>query len=116
MKGIWFGNTLFVIGDEKHLIVCKDILFDILKSRNIPYILLKEIVDMYTQNKILIKHNCILSELAKINKGVCQGCPLFNISRWNNNELAERRHKRNSTFKKSATVNSVICLWPSYNI
>jgi len=32
---------------KKHLIVCKDILFDILKSRNIPYVLLKEIVDTY---------------------------------------------------------------------
>jgi len=30
--------------------------------------------------------------------------------------MAERRHKWNSTFKKWATVNSVICWWPSYNI
>jgi len=29
---------------------------DILKSRNIPYILLKEIVGMYTQNKILLTY------------------------------------------------------------
>jgi len=56
--------------------MCKNILFDILKSKNIPYILLKETVDIYTQNKILIKYNSILSKLSEINKGVRQGCPL----------------------------------------
>jgi len=30
--------------------------------------------------------------------------------------MAERRHKRNSTTKKSTTVNTVICQWPSCNI
>jgi len=59
------------------------ILFDILKSRNIPDTLLKKIVDMHTQNKILIKCNSKLSKLDEIHKGVCQGCPLlptlFNI-------------------------------------
>jgi hypothetical protein len=43
--------------------------------------LLQAVVD--TQNKILVKLNSILSKLAKINTGVCQGCPLsptlFNI-------------------------------------
>jgi len=40
-------------------------------------------VGIHTQNKILVKLNSVLSKLAKINTGVCQGCPLsptlFNI-------------------------------------
>jgi transcription initiation factor TFIIIB Brf1 subunit/transcription initiation factor TFIIB len=40
-------------------------------------------VDIYTQNKLLIKFNNKLSKLAEINQGVRQGCPLshtlFNI-------------------------------------
>jgi hypothetical protein len=31
---------------------------------------------MYTQNKILIKYNSILSKLVEISKGVHQGCPV----------------------------------------
>ena len=34
------------------------------------------IVDIYTQNKILIKFNNKLSKPVEINKGVRQGCPL----------------------------------------
>jgi len=60
------------------------ILFDILKSRNIPDTLLKAVVDIYTQNKILVILSQ-LSRLAEINKGVCPGCPLlptlFNVLR-----------------------------------
>ena len=59
------------------------ILFNILKSRNIPITLLKTRVDIYIQNKILIKSDSKLSKLAEINKGVHQCCPLsrtqFNI-------------------------------------
>jgi hypothetical protein len=58
-------------------------LFNILKSRHIPDTLLKATVDIYTQNKTLIKFNNKLSKPVEINKGVCQGCPLsptlFNI-------------------------------------
>ena len=54
-----------------------------MKSGHIPDTLLKAIVDIYTQNKILIKFNNKLSKPAEINKGVYQGCPLspaqFNI-------------------------------------
>ena len=61
----------------------RQILFNILKSRQIPDTLLKAIVDIYTQNKILIKFNNKLSKPVEINKGVRQGCPLsaalFNI-------------------------------------
>jgi hypothetical protein len=38
--------------------------------------LLQAVVDIHTQNKILVKLNSILSKLAKINTGVCQGCLL----------------------------------------
>jgi len=47
-----------------------------LKSRYIADTLLKEIVDIYTQNKISIKFNNKLSNPVEISKGVRQGCPL----------------------------------------
>jgi hypothetical protein len=54
----------------------RQILFNILKSRNIPDTLLKAIVDIYKQNKILIKFNSKISKSVEIKKGVHQGCPL----------------------------------------
>jgi hypothetical protein len=61
----------------------RQILFDILKFRNIPDTLLKAIVDICTQNKISVKCNSKLLKPAEINKGVCRGCrlspTLFNI-------------------------------------
>ena len=54
----------------------RQIVFDILKSRNIPDTLLKAKMDLYTQNKILIKFNTKLSKLAEMNKGISQGYPL----------------------------------------
>jgi hypothetical protein len=36
----------------------------------------KIVIDIYTQNKILIKFNNKLSKSVKINKEVRQGCPL----------------------------------------
>ena len=44
----------------------RQVLFNILKSRHIPDTLLKAIVDIYTQNKILIKFNNRLSKLVEI--------------------------------------------------
>jgi len=44
--------------------------FNILKSRNIPDTLLKPIVEIYTQHKILIECNSKLSNLAEINNGI----------------------------------------------
>jgi len=52
----------------------RQILFHILKSRHIPNTLLKAIVDIHTQNKILINFNNKLSKPVEINKGVRQGC------------------------------------------
>ena len=40
-----------------------EVLLDILTCRNIPDTLLKAIVDMYSQNKILVKFNSKLSKL-----------------------------------------------------
>jgi len=61
----------------------RQILCNILKCRHIPGTLLKVMVDIYTQHKILIKFNNKLSKLVEINKGVHQGYPLsptlFNI-------------------------------------
>jgi hypothetical protein len=75
----------------------RQILFNILKSRHILETLLKAIVDIYTQTKILITFNNKLSKLVEINKGVCQGCPLsatkFNIylneiiTKWQNQDI-----------------------------
>jgi len=56
----------------------KQILCNILKSRHIPDTLLKTIVDIYRQNKILIKFNNKLSEPVEINKGVCKAA-LFHL-------------------------------------
>jgi len=74
---------LFIDYEKAFDNIQRQILFNILKSRHISDTLLKAKVDIYTQNKILIKFNNKLSKLAEINKGVCQGCPLsptlFNI-------------------------------------
>jgi len=83
-------------------------------------ILLKAIVDIYTQNKILIKFNNKLSKPVEISKGVGQGCPLsptpFNIyldkiiTKWQNQDIT-----RIKLSKKPATVNAIICRQPSHN-
>jgi len=83
----------------------RHILFNILKSRHIPDTLLKAIVDIYTQNKILIKFNNKLSKLVEINKGVHQVCPLaptlFNIhldeiiTKWQNQDITGIKLSKN---------------------
>jgi hypothetical protein len=74
---------LFIQYEKAFDNIQKQILFNILKSTQIPDSLLKVIVDIYTQNKILIKFNNKISKPVEINKGVCQSCPLsptlFNI-------------------------------------
>ena len=80
----------------------RQILFNILKSNQIPDTLLKAIVDIYTQKKILIIFNNKLSKPVEINKGVCQGCllspTLFNIyldeiiTRWQNQDITGIKH------------------------
>jgi len=62
-------------------------------------------VDIYTQNKILIKFNNKLSKLVEINKGLCQGCPLsptlFNIysdeiiTKWQNQDITGIKLSKN---------------------
>ena len=69
-------HSLFIDYEKAFDNIKRQILFNILKSRHIPDTLLKAIVDIYTQNKILIKFNNKLSKPVEINKGVRQGCPL----------------------------------------
>jgi len=81
------------------------ILFIILKSRHIPDTLLKATVDIYTQNKILIKFNNKLSKPVEINKGVHLDCPLsptlFNIyfdkiiTKWQNQDITRIKLPKN---------------------
>jgi len=89
----------------------RQVLFNILKSRHIPDSLLKAIVDIYTQNKILIKFNSNLSKLVEINKGVRQGCPLsptlFNIysdeiiTKWQKQDITEIKLSKTSNCQRS---------------
>ena len=76
-------HLLFIDCEKAFDNIQREILFNILKSRQIPDALLKAIVDIYTQNKILIKFSNKLSKLVEINKGVRQCCrlsqTLFNI-------------------------------------
>jgi hypothetical protein len=69
-------TRLLFIDYEKAFDNIRHILFNILKSRHIPDRFLKPIVDVYTQNKIMVKFNNNLSKLVEINKGVRQGCLL----------------------------------------
>jgi retron-type reverse transcriptase len=61
----------------------RDELFEILQSKNIPTLLLKSIIEIYSGNKMKVKINSQLSEKHTINHGIRQGCPLsptlFNI-------------------------------------
>ena len=76
-------HLLFIDYEKAFENVQRQILFNIFKSGHFPDTLLKAILDIYTQNKILIKFNNKLSKLIEINAGVRQGCPLsptlFNI-------------------------------------
>jgi len=69
-------HLLFIDNKKAFDNIQKQILLNILKSRHIPDTMLKATVDIYTQNKILIKFNNKLSKPVDINKGVRQGCPL----------------------------------------
>jgi hypothetical protein len=51
-------------------------LFYILKEKNIPNLLLKNIFETYTNNTIRIKISNNTTEESVINQGVTQGCPL----------------------------------------
>ena len=76
-----------------------------MKSRHIPDTLLEAVVDIYTQNKILIKFYNKLSKPVEITKGVRQDCSLsptlFNIhldeiiTKWQNHDITGIRLKKN---------------------
>jgi hypothetical protein len=65
-------HLLFINYEKAFDNIQRQILFNIFKSRHIPDILLKIIVDVYTQNEIMIKFYNKISELVEINKGVRQ--------------------------------------------
>jgi hypothetical protein len=58
--------------------------FEILQSKNIPNLLLKSIIQIYSGNTIKVKINNHLSEKYTIKHDVRKGCPisptLFNIN------------------------------------
>jgi hypothetical protein len=68
-------HLLFIDYENAFDNIQRQILFHILKSRQIPDTLLKAIVDVYTQNKMIKFYNKT-SKLVEINEGVRQGCPL----------------------------------------
>ena len=69
-------HLLFIDYEKAFDNIQRPVLFNILRSRHITDTLLKAIVDIYTQNKLLIKFNNKLSKPVEIYKGVRQGCPL----------------------------------------
>jgi hypothetical protein len=62
-------HLLFIDYEKAFDNIQRQILFNILKSRHIPYILLRAIVDVYTHNTMIKFYNKI-SKLVEINKGV----------------------------------------------
>jgi len=98
-------HLLFIDYKKAYDNIQRQILFNILKSRHNPDTFLKAIVDIYTQNKILIKFNNKLSKPVEINKGVGQGCPLspalFNIYsdkiiiKWQNQNITRIKLSKN---------------------
>ena len=81
-------------------------------------ILLKAVVNIYTQNKIVIKFNNKLSKPAEISKGVCQGCPLsstlFNLYL---DEIITKRQKQDITgIKLSKNQQPSTLLFADYQV
>ena len=76
-----------------------------MEPRQIPDTLLKAIVDIYTQNKCLIKFNNKLSQPVETNKGIRQGCPLSPtlftihldeiITKWQNQDITGIKLSKN---------------------
>ena len=98
-------HLLFIDYKKTFYNIQRQVLFNILKVRHIPDTFLEVIVDIYTQNKILIKLNNKLSKPVEINKGVRQGCPLsptlFNIysddiiAKWLKQDITGIKHSKN---------------------
>jgi hypothetical protein len=63
------SHLLFIDYEKVLDNIQRQTLFNILKSRHIPDTLLKAIVDVYSQNKMIKFYNKI-SKLVEINKGV----------------------------------------------
>ena len=75
-------------------------------------------MNIYTQNKIVIKFNNKLSKPAEISKGVCQGCPLsstlFNLYL---DEIITKRQKQDITgIKLSKNQQPSTLLFADYQV
>jgi hypothetical protein len=72
-------HLLFIDYEKAFDCIQRQIIFNILQSKKIPDALLKAIMDIHTQNKIMIKLNNKPSKPVEINNGVRRGCPLSPI-------------------------------------
>ena len=88
--------------------------------------MLKAIVDIYTQNKILIKFNNKLSKPVEINKGVRQGCPLFTytihiyldeiITKWQNQDVTGIKFSENQQLSTLLFPDDQFIIDTEYNL
>jgi hypothetical protein len=93
--------------------------FNILKEKNTPNPLLKNILEIYTNNTIRIKISNNTTVERVINHGVRQGCPLsptlyirIYIHIWDHQTLEWKMHYRNKNIKWHKIKYHIICRWP----
>jgi hypothetical protein len=100
--------------------VKREKLFEILLSKNIPNLLLKSIIEIYSGNKIKVKINSQLAKEHTVYHGIRQGCPLSPtlfkiymneiIVKWN--QIYTKRHYFIKQYKNK---HSTSCRQSSHN-